>query len=181
MEKANLIQDTVEILDKMSDKKILEVKDYASYLLKKYEEDMLQNILTQLANQSQSYQFLEDEEDLYTVEDLKIKYKWKKGKIVLVPFPFTDLKGSKIRPAIVLVNKESDIILTFISTQLNWTNKSDILVEPSSINGLKKTSVLRLSKIITLHKNLILGEIGELDAKFHKTLNDNLKYLFKLK
>lgn len=75
MEKANLIQDTVEILDKMSDKKILEVKDYASYLLKKYEEDMLQNILTQLANQSQSYQFLEDEEDLYTVEDLKIKYK----------------------------------------------------------------------------------------------------------
>ncbi|WKK77820.2 hypothetical protein QYS49_12450 [Marivirga salinae] len=75
MEKANLIQDTVDILDKMSDEKILEVKDYASYILKKYEEDMLQNGLTQLANQSQSYQFLEDEEDLYTVEDLKIKYK----------------------------------------------------------------------------------------------------------
>ncbi|ADR23206.1 hypothetical protein MATR_29450 [Marivirga tractuosa] len=105
----------------------------------------------------------------------------KKGKIVLVPFPFTDLKGSKIRPAIILVNKESDIILAFISTQLNWTEKSDILLEPSSINGLKKTSVLRLSKIVTLHKNLILGEIGELDAKLRKTLNDNLMYLFKLK
>jgi len=105
----------------------------------------------------------------------------KKGKIVLVPFPFTDLKESKIRPAIILVNKESDIILAFISTQLNWTEKSDILIEPTDINGLKKTSILRLSKIVTLHKNLILGEIGELDTKFHKTLNDNLRYLFKLK
>jgi len=75
MEKANLIQDTIDILDKMSDEKILEVKDYASYILKKYEEDMLQNGLMQLANQSQSYQFLEEEEDLYKVEDLKIKYK----------------------------------------------------------------------------------------------------------
>ncbi len=104
----------------------------------------------------------------------------KKGKIVLVPFPFTDLKGSKIRPAIILVNKESDIILAFISTQLNWTEKSDILLEPSSINGLKKASILRLSKIVTLHKNLILGEIGELDSKLHKRLNENLKALFDL-
>lgn len=75
MEKANLIQDTIDILDKMSDEKILEVKDYASYLLKKYEENMLQNGLIELANQSQSYKFLEQEEELYTVEDLKIKYK----------------------------------------------------------------------------------------------------------
>ncbi|RUA27884.1 MAG: hypothetical protein DSY77_16845 [Bacteroidetes bacterium] len=75
MEKANLIQDTIDILDKMSDEKILEVKDYASYLLKKYKENMLQNGLIELANQSQSYKFLEQEEELYTVEDLKIKYK----------------------------------------------------------------------------------------------------------
>ena len=75
MEKANLIQDTIDILDKMSDEKILEVKDYASYLLKKYEENMLQNGLIELANQSQSYKFLEQEKELYTVEDLKIKYK----------------------------------------------------------------------------------------------------------
>lgn len=105
----------------------------------------------------------------------------KKGKIVLIPFPFTDLKGSKVRPAIILVNKDSDIILAFNSTQLKWTEKSDVLIEPTEINGLKKSSIIRLSKIVTLHKNLILGEIGELDAKFHKNLNDNLRYLFKLK
>jgi mRNA interferase MazF len=42
-----------------------------------------------------------------------------KGVIVLVPFPFKDLKGSKVRPAVVLVNKESDVILAFISTQID--------------------------------------------------------------
>lgn len=104
----------------------------------------------------------------------------KKGKIVLVPFPFTDLKGSKVRPAIVLVNKESDIILAFISTQTNWKEESDILIEPSVINGLKKSSILRLSKIVTLHKNLILGEIGELDSELYYALNKNLKDLFAL-
>jgi hypothetical protein len=59
----------------MSDEKILEVKDYADYLHKKYEDDILQSGLIKIAENSKSYQFLEEEEDLYTVEDLKIKYK----------------------------------------------------------------------------------------------------------
>lgn len=75
MEKATLIKDTVEILNKMSDEKILEVKDYADFLQKKYEEEILQSGLTELASSSKSYKFLAKEEDLYTVEDLKIKYK----------------------------------------------------------------------------------------------------------
>ena len=29
----------------------------------------------------------------------------KKGTVILIPFPFTDLTGSKIRPAVVLTHK----------------------------------------------------------------------------
>jgi mRNA interferase MazF len=103
-----------------------------------------------------------------------------KGVIVLVPFPFTDLKGSKVRPAVVLVNKESDVILAFISTQIDSKEKLDIIIEPSTDNGLKRPSIIRISKLITLHKNLVLGEIGKIDSKIHQTLNKNLKTLFDI-
>ena len=45
----------------------------------------------------------------------------KKGDIVLVRFPFTDMSSEKLRPALVLApeNQEKDVVLAFITTQLN--------------------------------------------------------------
>ena len=104
----------------------------------------------------------------------------KKGDIVLVPFPFTDLSGNKNRPALVLVNNESDITVVFISTQIHWKEESDILLHPNQINGLKKESLLRLSKIATLDKYLILGRLGEISENEIVDLNTRLKILFKI-
>ena len=41
-----------------------------------------------------------------------------KGKIVLVPFPFTDLTAAKLRPALVIYGGEKDIIVAFISSKI---------------------------------------------------------------
>jgi mRNA interferase MazF len=103
-----------------------------------------------------------------------------KGDILLIPFPFTDLKGNKIRPAIVLINSVSDITLAFISTQLKWKEATDLLLKPTKNNGLKKESLLRLSKIATIDKNLALGRIGRIDTKDLKQVNFNLIKLLKL-
>jgi mRNA interferase MazF len=68
----------------------------------------------------------------------------RKGDIVLLSFPFTDLKGSKTRPALVLVVSDLDVIVAFITTQFKWQSPYDILLEPNDFNGLKKNSLVRI-------------------------------------
>ena len=41
-----------------------------------------------------------------------------KGKIIAVPFPFTNLKGAKVRPALVIYEGREDVIVAFISSKI---------------------------------------------------------------
>lgn len=41
-----------------------------------------------------------------------------KGKIILLPFPFTDLTSAKLRPALVIYEGEKDVIVAFISSKI---------------------------------------------------------------
>jgi len=103
-----------------------------------------------------------------------------KGDIVLIPFPFTDLTGNKNRPAVILIESENDVAVCFITTQLKWQSAYDIPVKPTELNGLKKPSLIRLSKLATIDKELIIGRLGVLDDQYQKRLNSNLIRLLKL-
>lgn len=103
-----------------------------------------------------------------------------KGDIILITFPFTDLSGSKLRPAVILADTNEDVTVTFITTQLKWREPTDVLLTPSSSNGLKLQSLIRTSKIATLDKTLIKGRIGKLTIEELKNLNENLKLVLKL-
>jgi mRNA interferase MazF len=103
-----------------------------------------------------------------------------KGDIVLIPFPFFDLSGSKNRPAVVLIDTDEDVTVAFITTQVKWGNEFDILLNPSELNGLKKISLIRLNKLATIDKELVIGRLGKLDEPSIRLLNQNLIQIFQL-
>ena len=103
-----------------------------------------------------------------------------KGDIVLITFPFTDLTGSKLRPAVILADTVLDLTVCFITTQLQWQETTDVLLMPTSSNGLRKQSLIRTSKIATLDKTLAKGLLGRLTSNELSDLNDKLKLLLRL-
>ncbi len=74
MTKEAIIQKTIKTLNMLPTEKADEVADFADYMLKKFEEDNLQKGIETLVEQSGAFQFLNEEEDLYSEEDIKEKY-----------------------------------------------------------------------------------------------------------
>lgn len=104
-----------------------------------------------------------------------------KGEIILITFPFTDLSGTKLRPAVVLADTPVDLTLCFITTQTQWQESFDLILAPSSQNGLRKPSLLRTNKIATLDRSLAKGLLGNLSQSELNLLNSKLMELFQLK
>jgi mRNA interferase MazF len=64
-----------------------------------------------------------------------------KGKIVLVPFPFTDLTVAKLRPALVIYEGEKDAVVAFISSKIpSELSDVEILITRSH-PGFRKTGL----------------------------------------
>lgn len=74
MTKDKLINKTVKALSRLPQDKVNIVFEFAEFILKKYDEDVLQNGIKKIVSKSKVYDFLKDEEDIYTVKDLKEKY-----------------------------------------------------------------------------------------------------------
>ena len=106
-----------------------------------------------------------------------------RGDIILVPFPFTDLKSRKVRPALVLNTAGDDILVAFISSVVTAPPApADFILSPSnphfSTTGLRVPSTFKLFKLICLHRSLALRKLGfvapeilrEVDSRLSKAV-----------
>ena len=99
----------------------------------------------------------------------------------MVPFPFTDLSGDKLRPALVLAPIENDIIVVFMTSRL--TNKQDtteVLIRADSQNHLKADSSIKCSKIATLDRKIVIGKLGTIENSQIKEVDAALKKILRL-
>ena len=110
-----------------------------------------------------------------------------KSDIVLVQFPFSDLSQTKLRPALILAVSTSidEITLCFISSQkVNSLSIDEFAILKTDDEflqtGLKVDSKVRVTRMITLKRKLILRKIGKLGKRQNKKLNQILIKAFNL-
>ena len=98
---------------------------------------------------------------------------FKRGDIVLVPFPFTDLTTTKQRPGLIISSDafnamHDDAVLLAITSQIPPTlDAEEFLIPAGDLGacGLPKPSLVRLMKVFTLHQRLIIKRRGALPVK----------------
>jgi hypothetical protein len=78
MSKTELIEKTLAALEKLPANKVAEVSDFADFILQRNEDKQITEGIAQLSKQSKSYDFLSEEEDLYTLNDVKAPYNAKR-------------------------------------------------------------------------------------------------------
>jgi hypothetical protein len=71
MTKQLIIEKTVKVINQLPEEKAEEISDFADFIIKRYEEQRLIHGIQQLTSNSQTFDFLKDEEDLYSEADLK--------------------------------------------------------------------------------------------------------------
>jgi len=107
------------------------------------------------------------------------------GKVILIPVPYTDLTAAKLRPALVIFEARQDLIVAAITTTMfNLSAEWDVVIPMDDPNfnktGLKAASVIKLTKISTIRKDLAEGELGEIDGYLRDEVNQKLSRIFKI-
>lgn len=111
-----------------------------------------------------------------------------KDSIVLVPFPFDDFSTLKVRPSLCLTNaigKFDQVIIAFISSKVpDEILDTDIVLQKGTSkwegSGLSVDSVIRVHKIATISKSLILRKLGTLNPEVKQEVTSRLKTIFVL-
>lgn len=99
-----------------------------------------------------------------------------RNEVVLVRYPFSDLSGSKVRPAVIVsapYNSQDLLIVPLTSKTSSLLADEFVLAEWKKAGLNVETAVKR--GIYTIHEKLIIKSIGELDNSDAASLEISLK------
>ena len=88
------------------------------------------------------------------------------GAVVLIPYPFSDLSQSKLRPAVVLADAgRGDILLCQITSNAYADPLAVEVSQPDFSSGsLQRTSYARPAKLFSASAALVVRQVGVLTS-----------------
>jgi mRNA interferase MazF len=110
---------------------------------------------------------------------------YKQFDVVVVPFPFTDSKATKKRPALIISDATTfnrsikKSVMAMITTASHSPWALDVPITDLSSAGLKAKSIIRM-KLFTLDDALVIKKIGKLATSDRDLVQKSLQQLFNL-
>ena len=105
-------------------------------------------------------------------------------EVVLLPYPFSNFEGMKVRPALVVSNesfnrKSADCIMVPLTTVIKDEPYSVIIDNEDMDSGkLVKPSRVRVDKIFAVEKNLVTMKIGIINNKTFEKIKAEIFKMF---
>jgi mRNA interferase MazF len=112
---------------------------------------------------------------------------YKQRDIALVPFPFSDLSASKVRPVLILSNDEynqqsADVLVCGLTTNLTPSPYS-IVIDTTDVERpgtLRHTSKIKADTIASLEQSLLIKQIARVRPAVFKQVTAEIERLIKL-
>lgn len=110
-----------------------------------------------------------------------------RGDVVLTKFPFTDLTGSALRPALVVSHGQigQDVVIVAISSVSRGSafpsDYTIATVHPEfARTGLNVASVVRTHRFVTVERSLIIRKLGHVGPQIQKEVDKRLRTVLSL-
>ncbi|MBN1919494.1 MAG: type II toxin-antitoxin system PemK/MazF family toxin [Verrucomicrobia bacterium] len=113
----------------------------------------------------------------------------RRGEVVLVCFPFSDLSSNAVRPALVLSSdghnaSDPDVVCLMISSQARKARTSDFVLHQADADfrqsGLQVDSVFRICRLAALDRGLLRRRLGKASDRILEEVATRLLELLQL-
>jgi mRNA interferase MazF len=107
---------------------------------------------------------------------------YSKSEVVLIRYPFSDLSGLKVRPAVVAnaAHVSRDVLIVPLSSRTSSLLDGEFTLSEWKAAGLNVSSAVRRG-IYTVHESLIAKRVGKLAQSDAKVVESSLRSWLGLK
>jgi mRNA interferase MazF len=107
--------------------------------------------------------------------------RFKKGDVVVIPFPYTDMSKLKTRPVLVVAcPRGTNVIVCQITSQMTRNDEYAIQVNSKDFakGSLPSSSLVKTNMIMTLDVDTILAKSGTLSSEKMRQVEEKLVDVF---
>ena len=100
--------------------------------------------------------------------------------LLLVPFPFSDQSGRKVRPVIAISNNEfnkysDDVLVVGVTSNISKDKYTISLTNTNLVEGKLSTNCcIKVENLLKLDKELIIKKIGKINKETLKKVADKI-------